>query len=60
MKNNNNDSKNNNQHQRAKGLAMFSGFKNIIQIEEENSAPLIDPETGKRRTWAQIGSVKIK
>jgi hypothetical protein len=59
MKKNNNE-KNNNLHQRAKGLAMFSGFKNILQIEQENSAPLIDPDTGKRRTWAHIGSVKIK
>ena len=60
MKKKNNENKNNDQHQRAKGLAMFSGFKHIIQMEEDGDPPLIDPKTGKRRTWAHIGSVKIK
>jgi hypothetical protein len=29
-------------------------------MEEDGDLPLIDPETGERRTYAVIGAVKIR
>jgi len=61
MKNKNNDPKKNDKYIKALKQSQFlGGFKHIIKMKEENDLPLIDPETGERRTYAVIGTVKIR
>lgn len=50
---------NNDREKQKKKLEIFSQFKNKLDKEISNTGE-IDHKTGKIRTWAYIGSIKIK
>lgn len=61
MNNDRKDKKIEAEHIKALRHAIFNeGFKHIVKLKEEDIEPLIDPETGERRTYAVIGAAKIK
>ncbi len=59
--NKDNENKTNNKYIKSLKQSQFlGGFSHIVTMEEDGDLPLIDPETGERRTYAVIGTVKIR